>query len=58
MACGLAAGYAQRVFEALREIPLRMVSYGGSAHNISVLVNGNLKKQALTALNKGLFNYA
>ena len=34
-----------------------MVSYGGSANNISVLVNGNLKKDALQALNKGLFNY-
>ncbi len=51
------AGYAQRVFEALREIPLRMVSYGGSSHNISVLVNGDLKQKAMQALNKGLFNY-
>jgi aspartate kinase len=51
------AGYAQRVFEALRDIPLRMVSYGGSSHNISVLVHGNLKQKAMQALNKGLFNY-
>jgi aspartate kinase len=50
------AGYAQVVFEALKDVPLRMVSYGGSSHNISVLVNGNLKKAALQALNKGLFN--
>jgi aspartate kinase len=50
------AGYAQVVFAALKDIPLRMVSYGGSSHNISVLVNGNLKKAALQALNKGLFN--
>lgn len=51
------AGYGHSVLEALKEIPLRMVSYGGSANNISVLVNGNLKKPALQALNKGLFNY-
>lgn len=51
------SGYAHKVLEALKDIPLRMVSYGGSANNISVLVNGDLKKQALQALNKGLFNY-
>ncbi len=50
-------GYANKVLEALKDIPLRMVSYGGSSHNISVLVNGNLKNDALKALNKGLFNY-
>lgn len=51
------AGYGFKVLEALKDIPLRMVSYGGSPNNISVLVNSNLKKQALQALNKGLFNY-
>lgn len=51
------SGYANTVLEALKNIPLRMVSYGGSSNNISVLVNGNLKKDALVALNKGLFNY-
>ncbi len=49
------AGYAQRVFEALKDIPLRMVSYGGSHHNISVLVQGGMKTEALKALNRGLF---
>ncbi len=52
-----AAGYGFKVLEALKDIPLRMVSYGGSANNVSVLVNGDLKKQALQALNIGLFNY-
>ncbi|MBL7931383.1 MAG: aspartate kinase [Bacteroidia bacterium] len=51
------AGYGHQVLESLKEIPLRMVSYGGSSNNISVLVNGSLKKEALQALNKGLFNY-
>jgi len=50
------SGYAHKVLEALKHIPLRMVSYGGSPHNISVLVDGNLKKDALLALHKGLFN--
>lgn len=51
------AGYGQKVFNALRDIPLRMVSYGGSSNNISVLVDDRFKKQALTALNEGLFNF-
>jgi aspartate kinase len=51
------SGYGYKVLEALKDIPLRMVSYGGSANNISVLVNSSVKKQALQALNKGLFNY-
>jgi aspartate kinase len=51
------AGYGFKVLESLKDIPLRMVSYGGSANNISVLVNSKLKKEALVALNKGLFGY-
>ncbi len=51
------AGYAFKVMESLKTIPVRMVSYGGSNNNISLLVNGSLKKNALIALNKGLFNY-
>jgi aspartate kinase len=51
------AGYGFKVMEALKDIPLRMVSYGGSPNNISVLVHSSLKQKALQALNKGLFNY-
>jgi aspartate kinase len=50
-------GYANKVFEALKNIPIRMISYGGSQNNISVLVNGSFKKEALNALNAGIFNY-
>jgi aspartate kinase len=50
-------GYAHKVLEALQYIPLRMVSYGGSVNNISVLINSSHKKEALVALNKGLFGY-
>jgi aspartate kinase len=45
-----------RIFESISEIPIRMVSYGGSRHNISLLVSAQHKKQALQLLNKGLFN--
>ena len=51
------AGYGFKVLEAFQDIPLRMVSYGGSANNVSVLVNSHHKKEALIALNKGLFGY-
>lgn len=45
-------GVALRVFECLQGTPLRMISYGGSDHNISLLVNSTEKTQALTQLNK------
>ena len=48
-------GVLNRVFSALEKIPVRMVSYGGSANNISLLVETRLKEQALLALNEGLF---
>jgi len=51
-------GYAGSIFDALRNIPVRMISYGGSENNISILVETSLKKQTLLALNKGLFNLA
>lgn len=46
----------QKVFTALQNIPVRMVSYGGSHHNISVLVSSEYKKEALQAINSGIFN--
>jgi aspartate kinase len=48
-------GYAGAIFDALRNIPVRMISYGGSENNISVLVETKIKKDTLLALNKGLF---
>jgi len=50
------AGFASKVFSALQEIPIRMISYGGSHHNISVLVKTALKKQTLQALSNNLLN--
>ena len=49
-------GYASRVFDALKTIPIRMISYGGSENNISILVDTPKKNETLKALNKGLFN--
>lgn len=51
------AGYGFKVLEAFKNIPLRMVSYGGSANNVSVLISSDHKKEALIALNTGLFGY-
>jgi aspartate kinase len=49
------AGSAKKVLEALECIPLRMISYGGSKHNISVLVDQKDKIKALQALSNHLF---
>jgi len=49
-------GFAAKVFSALEEIPIRMISYGGSRNNISVLVNTNDKKVTLQALSSRLLN--
>lgn len=48
-------GILENVFHALANIPIRMVSVGGSANNISVLIDTSFKGKALTALNAGLF---
>jgi len=50
-------GIALKVIHALEDIPLRMISYGGSKHNISVLVNSKDKVRALNELNDKLFNF-
>jgi aspartate kinase len=44
-----------RLFDSLTNTPVRMVSYGGSRHNVSILLPSPHKKQALQALNTGLF---
>lgn len=48
-------GMGKAIFEALDEIPLRMISYGGSRNNISLLVSEEHKKEALIKLHKALF---
>jgi aspartate kinase len=44
-----------KLFEALKPIPVRMVSYGGSKHNVSLLVPSASKNETLKLLNSGLF---
>jgi aspartate kinase len=48
-------GIAIKVLDAMRNIPIRMISYGASEHNISLLVDAKHKNDALNALNEGLF---
>lgn len=45
----------RKLFESIMNIPVRMVSYGGSPHNISLLVPAEYKGQILQQLNKGMF---
>lgn len=45
-------GYADRIFNTLKNIPIRMISYGGSYHNVSILVSSNRKIDTLRALQK------
>jgi aspartate kinase len=45
-----------KLFDSLKPIPVRMVSYGGSRHNVSLLIPSNFKLQTLQLLNKGLFD--
>ncbi|MFM1933471.1 MAG: Aspartate kinase [Bacteroidota bacterium] len=48
-------GIAIKVLDAIKNIPIRMISYGASEHNISLLVDASHKNDALNALNEGLF---
>lgn len=50
-------GCIQSVVDALEDYPLRMVSFGGSRHNVSVLVDTKYKNQALQRLNQELFKW-
>ena len=56
---GIAEGSdaARSIFTALSGIPVRMISYGGSQHNISILIPSLFKSQALNALSAQLFNH-
>jgi aspartate kinase len=48
-------GYAARVFESLKHIPIRMISYGGSNYNVSLLVKTADKTEAIRSLHNRLF---
>ena len=49
-------GFETQIMEAMKNIPVRMISYGGSDYNISFLIKEEDKKRALQALSNELFN--
>lgn len=48
-------GMLKKVLDAMGDIPIRMVSYGGSKFNISLLINSQYKVDTLTRLNEKIF---
>ncbi|MFY0591741.1 aspartate kinase [Roseivirga sp.] len=48
-------GIVNKIFDALEEVPIRMISYGGSRHNISLLTDRVNKENSLKKLNEHLF---
>lgn len=50
------AGFETRTLQALADIPVRMISYGGSNYNISVVVRSEDKIRTLKKLSDILFN--
>jgi aspartate kinase len=49
-------GYAAQVFDALVDVPIKMISYGATDNNISLLIDSNNKVKSLNAIQKGIFN--
>jgi aspartate kinase len=45
----------KKLFGSIMNIPVRMVSYGGSPHNISLLISADHKTKMLKQLNKEMF---
>ena len=48
-------GYAARVLDAVKHLPLQMISYGGSDYNVSILLGHEYKVEALRSLHNRLF---
>lgn len=48
-------GVVRKIFDALEHIQIRMISYGGSKNNISLLIDTSEKEEALKLLNSELF---
>ena len=49
-------GFESKALQAMKEVPVRMISYGGSNYNISFLIKEEDKKRALQSLSDVLFN--
>ncbi|MDR2389765.1 MAG: aspartate kinase [Tannerellaceae bacterium] len=50
-------GFEASIVNALKDIPVRMISYGGSNYNVSLLVKSSDKQKALQALSMYLFHH-
>ena len=50
-------GFESIVLDAMKNIPVRMISYGGSNYNISFLIRESDKVRALQSLSDVLFNH-
>jgi len=48
-------GFEARIIQAMKDVPVRMISYGGSNYNVSLLIKATDKKRALQALSDHLF---
>jgi aspartate kinase len=48
-------GYAAQIMEALKHLQVKMISFGGSHNNLTVVLPQRDKQKALLALQKGLF---
>ncbi len=48
-------GFEARIIDALKDIPVRMISYGGSSSNVSLVMKSADKTRALQALSSRLF---
>jgi aspartate kinase len=49
------SGASTEVFKSMSDIPIRMISYGGSDYNVSLLIKSEDKIRTLRALNDGVF---
>ena len=49
-------GFEAHILNAMKDIPVRMISYGGSNYNVSFLIRAQDKKNALQSLSNVLFN--
>ncbi|NDV68377.1 aspartate kinase [Dysgonomonas sp. 25] len=49
-------GFQSLIMEAVEDVPVRMISYGGSNYNVSLLIKHEDKERALQLLNEKLFN--
>ena len=49
-------GFEAQIVQAMKDVPVRMISYGGSNYNVSLLIKASDKQRALQALSDHLFN--